>query len=129
MLTTKEALIERAKYRPKIVFFTGAGVSAESGLPTFRGEDGIWNDIDAEAVASKRAWYCGRYSNAKERRQRVLDFFNPMRRAILDKTPNDAHHTIAKFEEFADVTVITQNGDDFHERVVLQMYCTYMVKL
>lgn len=116
MLTTKEALIELTNYRPKIVFFTGAGVSAESGLPTFRGEGGIWNDIDAEAVASKRAWYCGRHSDAKERRLRVLDFFNPMRRAILEKTPNDAHDTIAKFEEFADVTVITQNGDDFHER-------------
>lgn len=116
MFTTKEVLNESVQQHPKIVFFTGAGVSAESGLPTFRGEGGIWNEIDAEAVASKKAWYCGRYSDAKERRQRVLDFFNPMRRAIMDRHPNNAHMLMASCEDFADVCVITQNGDDFHER-------------
>ena len=48
----------------KIVFFTGAGMSAESELPIFRGVGGIWDEIDADAVASKSAWYCGRYSDA-----------------------------------------------------------------
>ena len=100
----------------KIVFFTGAGMSAESGLPIFRGEGGIWNEIDADAVASKSAWYCGRFSDAAERRQRVLDFVNPIRRMILEKEPNEGHRTITDFEKLADVTVITQNGDDFHER-------------
>lgn len=100
----------------KIVFFTGAGMSAESGLPIFRGNGGIWNEIDADAVASKSAWYCGRYSDATERRQRVLDFVNPMRRMILEKEPNNGHRVIADCEKLADVTVITQNGDDFHER-------------
>ena len=100
----------------KIVFFTGAGMSAESELPIFRGVGGIWDEIDADAVASKSAWYCGRYSNAAERRQRVLDFVNPIRRTILEKQPNKGHELIASCEELADVTVITQNGDDFHER-------------
>lgn len=100
----------------KIVFFTGAGLSEESGLPTFRGEGGIWDRIDAHAVASKAAWYCGRYHDATQRRQRVLDFINPIRRMILEKTPNKGHEMIASFERFMEVTVITQNGDDFHER-------------
>lgn len=104
-------------YGKKWVFFTGAGCSAASGLPTFRGEGGIWNEIDAEAVASKKAWYSGRRSDCKERRQRVLDFFNPIRRKIIDSDPNNAHCQIAAFEKVStSVTVITQNGDDFHER-------------
>ena len=101
----------------KWVFFTGAGCSAASGLPTFRGEGGIWNEIDAEAVASKKAWYCGRCSDSKERRQRVLDFFNPIRRKIIELEPNEAHYIIKQFEsKSSSVTVITQNGDDFHDR-------------
>ncbi len=100
----------------KMVFFTGAGMSAESGLPTFRGNEGIWNEIDAKAVASKSAWYCGRYKDASERRQRVLDFVNPIRRMIIDSKPNKGHEIISFFEKIAEVTVITQNGDDFHER-------------
>lgn len=100
----------------KIVFLTGAGMSAESGLPTFRGKGGIWDEIDANAVASRSSWYCGRYRDAAERRQRVLDFVNPIRRMILEKSPNRGHETIARFEDIAEVTVITQNGDDYHER-------------
>ena len=101
----------------KWVFFTGAGCSAASGLPTFRGEGGVWNEIDADAVATKKAWYCGRRSDCKERRQRVLDFFNPIRRKIIELEPNEAHYMIAQFERVASsVTVITQNGDDFHKR-------------
>lgn len=99
------------------MFFTGAGISTESRLSIFRGEGGIWDEIEANAVASKSVWYCGRYSSATERRQRVLDFVNPIRRMILEKQPNKGHEIIASCEELADVTVITQNGDDFHERV------------
>lgn len=101
------------------VFFTGAGCSAASGLPTFRGKGGIWNEINVEAVASKKAWYCGRRSDCKERRQMVLDFFNPMRRKINELEPNKAHWRIAAFEQISpSVTVITQNGDNFHERAL-----------
>lgn len=67
----------------KIVFYTGAGMSRESGLPTFRGKDGLWDSIDADAVASVRAWYCGSRPDCARRRQRVLNFFNPIRRQIL----------------------------------------------
>lgn len=74
----------------KIVIFTGAGISQESGLPTFRGEGGIWESIDAEKVADYRSWYCGRRSDCKQRRQAVLDFFNPIRRMILESEPNEA---------------------------------------
>lgn len=100
----------------KIVFFTGAGISRESGLPTFRGEDGIWHTLDVEAVAHRKSWYCGRRSNCNEKRKAVLDFFNPIRRMIITKNPNEAHYAIARLEEKHDITVITQNGDDFHER-------------
>ena len=100
----------------KLVIFSGAGISQESGLPTFRGDGGIWEEIDAEKVADYKAWYCGRRSDCKERRQVVLDFFNPIRRRILECEPNEAHRIIASLEEYYEVTVVTQNGDDYHER-------------
>lgn len=100
----------------KIVIFTGAGISQESGLPTFRGEGGIWESIDAEKVADYKSWYCGRRSDCRQRRREVLDFFNPIRRMILEGEPNDAHYAVARLEKEYEVSVITQNGDDFHER-------------
>lgn len=99
-----------------IVFYTGAGMSRESGLPTFRGDGGLWDELDVEAVADKRSWYCGRRADCNERRQKMLDFFNPIRRLILEKSPNEGHHLIADLERDFLVMVITQNGDDFHER-------------
>ena len=102
--------------KKKLVIFSGAGISHESGLPTFRGKDGIWDQIDAEKVADWKSWYCSRLPDCKEKRQAVLDFFNPIRRRILECEPNQAHHIIADLEKYHDVTVITQNGDDFHER-------------
>lgn len=100
----------------KIVFFTGAGMSRESGLPTFRGEGGIWNDIDPEKVATAKSWNCGRRHDRDEIRQAMLNFFNPMRRAVLEHEPNEGHRIIATLEEEYDVTIITQNGDDYHTR-------------
>lgn len=100
----------------KIVFFTGAGMSRESGLPTFRGEGGLWNEIDFGKVATLKSWYGRQRKDVKERRQAMLDFFNPMRRAVLEHQPNDGHRMIAEFENDFDVTVITQNGDDYHTR-------------
>ena len=109
-----------------IVFYTGAGMSRESGLPVFRGEGGLWDELDVEAVAHRKSWYSGRRSDCNERRQRMLDFFNPIRRLILEKEPNEGHRIIAGLERGSSgsssgssafqVTVITQNGDDFHER-------------
>ncbi len=91
-------------------------MSRESGLPIFRGQDGLWDTLDVEAVADRKSWYCGRRSDCNERRQRVLDFFNPIRRLILDSEPNEGHRIIAGLEGEFDVTIVTQNGDDFHER-------------
>ena len=97
-------------------------MSRESGLPVFRGEDGLWDKLDIEAVADRKSWYSGRRSDCNWRRQRMLDFFNPVRRLILEKEPNDGHRIIAALERSCSgcsafkVTVITQNGDDFHER-------------
>lgn len=102
--------------RKKLVFFTGAGMSRESGLPVFRGEGGIWESLDVERVASARSWYSGRLADCRERRQAMLDFFNPLRRAIIEHQPNEGHRIIAGFEKDYDVTVITQNGDDYHSR-------------
>ena len=102
--------------KKKIVIFSGAGMSQESGLPTFRGEGGIWESIDPEMVADYKTWYCGRRPDCKQRRQLMLDFFNPIRRRILESKPNKAHRIIASLEKDYDVAVITQNGDDFHER-------------
>ena len=99
-----------------IVFFTGAGISKESGLPVFRGEGGIWETLDVDAVASARSWYCGRKKDCKQKRQIMLDFFNPIRRKILELNYNESHKIIAELENEFNVTVITQNGDDFHTR-------------
>lgn len=99
-----------------IVFYTGAGMSRESDLPTFRGKEGIWEELDVEKVAFKQSWYCGRYSDCNKRRQAILDFFNPIRRLIMEKEPNEGHRQIASLEKEYRVSIITQNGDDYHER-------------
>lgn len=91
-----------------LVFFTGAGVSQESGLGTFRGQSGMWENHNIEEIASPEGF--------AKNSQLVLDFYNA-RRGELDKVnPNDAHYLIAKLEEKYEVTVITQNIDDLHER-------------
>lgn len=102
--------------KKKIVFFTGAGISRESGLPVFRGDGGIWNEIDYDKVATLKSWQGRQRGDVRERRQAMLDFFNPMRRAVLEHEPNGAHRIIAALEKDFDVTVITQNGDDYHTR-------------
>lgn len=102
------------KEKRNIVFFTGAGMSRESGLPTFRGEGGVWNEMDFEKVATLKSWYGRQRKDVKERRQAMLDFFNPLRRAILDHKPNRGHRIIASLDDYFEVTVITQNGDDYH---------------
>ncbi len=100
----------------KVVFFTGAGMSKESGLPTFRGDGGMWNEIDYDKVATRRSWNGRGRGDVKERRQAMLDFFNPLRRMILKHESNVGHYIIADLEKGCEVTVITQNGDDYHTR-------------
>lgn len=92
----------------ELVIFSGAGVSAESGLKTFRDADGLWENYPLEEVATPEAW---RKDPAK-----VLHFYDLRRAQVLAAQPNAAHHTIAELERWFNVEVITQNIDDLHER-------------
>ena len=92
----------------KVVVLTGAGVSAESGLSTFRDAGGLWEGYDVMEVASPQGWH--------RNRELVLRFYNERRAQLKDAKPNAAHTAIADLEKKYDVTVITQNVDDLHER-------------
>ncbi len=92
----------------KLVVLTGAGISAESGLKTFRDSDGLWEGYNIEDVATPRAW--------KKNPQLVLDFYNLRRRDVAAANPNTAHLGLAELQKHFDVHIITQNIDDLHER-------------
>lgn len=92
----------------KIVVLTGAGVSAESGIKTFRDSDGLWEGHDVMEVASPEGF--------ERNPEVVLEFYNQRRKQLLTVQPNAAHKALAELEEFHDVTIITQNVDDLHER-------------
>lgn len=94
--------------KKKIVVLTGAGISAESGLKTFRDSDGLWEGYNIEDVATPQAW--------RKNPELVQQFYNERRKNVLDANPNAAHYALAKLEEKYDVTIITQNIDDLHER-------------
>lgn len=92
----------------KIVVLTGAGVSAESGISTFRDSDGLWENFRVEDVASIEGWY--------RNPAVVMDFYNQRRAQLSEVRPNAAHLAIADLEKEYDVTVVTQNVDNLHER-------------
>jgi len=92
----------------KLVALTGAGISAESGLQTFRDGDGLWENHRIEDVATPRAW--------RRDPQLVLDFYNMRRQQVLNAQPNAAHIGLAALQVHFDVHIITQNIDDLHER-------------
>jgi NAD-dependent deacetylase len=94
--------------KKKLVILTGAGISAESGLQTFRDSDGLWEGYDIEDVATPGAW--------RKNPKLVLDFYNHRRKNVLGAEPNAAHYGLAELEKDFDVTIITQNIDDLHER-------------
>ena len=94
--------------RKKIVVLTGAGVSAESGISTFRDSDGLWENFRVEDVASIEGWYRDPAV--------VMDFYNQRRAQLSEVRPNAAHLAIADLEKEYDVTVVTQNVDNLHER-------------
>ena len=94
--------------KKKLVVLTGAGISAESGLRTFRDSDGLWEGYDIYEVASPRGW--------KKDPKVVLDFYNMRRKDVAKAEPNAAHYGLAELEKDFDVTIITQNIDDLHER-------------
>ncbi|AMS26692.1 NAD-dependent deacetylase [Bacteroidetes bacterium UKL13-3] len=94
--------------KQKLVVLTGAGISAESGLQTFRDSDGLWEGYNIEDVATRDAWH--------RNPALVQDFYNQRRKAVLEAQPNKAHYLLADLEKHYDVTIITQNIDNLHER-------------
>jgi NAD-dependent deacetylase len=94
--------------RKKIVVLTGAGISAESGISTFRDSGGLWEQHDIMDVATYAAW--------QRNKELVLDFYNQRRKQLYQVEPNKAHHALVELESKYDVHIITQNVDDLHER-------------
>ncbi len=92
----------------KIIVLSGAGMSAESGIKTFRDDDGLWQNHRFEDLASPQAW--------RNNPQLVLDFYNMRRKQLFEAEPNAGHHALVKLEEKFDVQIVTQNVDDLHER-------------
>lgn len=92
----------------KLTILSGAGISAESGIKTFRDGDGLWENHSITDVASPEGW--------RKDRNLVLEFYNQRRRQLHKVEPNDAHRLLAKLEQYFEVQIITQNIDDLHER-------------
>lgn len=96
------------KSRKKIVVLTGAGISAESGIPTFRDADGLWEGHDVMDVASPGGW--------NKNPRLVLEFYNQRRKKALEVKPNRGHQILAELELYFEVVIVTQNVDNLHER-------------
>ena len=94
--------------KPKVVVLTGAGISAESGLKTFRDSDGLWEGYDINEVATPEAWM--------RNPALVQEFYNMRRKSVLEAKPNQAHLALVTLEEMFNVCIITQNIDNLHER-------------
>ena len=94
--------------KPKLVVLSGAGMSAESGIATFRGADGLWEGHRVEEVASPEGF--------EANPELVLEFYNQRRRQIVEAHPNEGHLALARMESLFDVHIVTQNVDDLHER-------------
>lgn len=92
----------------KLVILTGAGISAESGIKTFRDSNGLWENFRIEDVATPDAW--------RRNPQLVLDFYNARRKQAAESSPNRAHQVLAELERYFEVTIITQNVDNLHEQ-------------
>ena len=103
-----EEISEEIKNANKIVFVTGAGISQESGIPTFRGKDGLWRKYDAMQLATIDAFH----ANPKL----VWEWYNERRMNIFAAKPNNGHEAIAELENYIDVVVLTQNIDGLHQR-------------
>ena len=92
----------------KIVAFTGAGISAESGIKTFRDNGGLWEQYNIAEIATPEAW-------AKDP-DKVTEFYNLRRKQVMEAQPNEAHKALAALQKYFQVEIITQNIDDLHER-------------
>ena len=94
--------------KPRLIVLTGAGISAESGLKTFRDTDGLWEGYDINEVATATAW--------RKDPRLVLEFYNMRRKQVREAQPNAAHYALSELQDDFDVHIITQNIDDLHER-------------
>jgi len=103
-----EKISDRLKKAEKIVFVTGAGISQESGIPTFRGKDGLWRKYDPMKLATIDAFY--------EDPKLVWEWYEERRKNILAANPNPGHTAIAELEKYKQVSVLTQNIDGLHQR-------------
>jgi NAD-dependent deacetylase len=103
-----EGFLYLVKKMKKLVVLTGSGISAESGLRTFREMGGLWEEYDVHEVASPQAWAANM--------DLVLRFYNERRKQLLDAKPNAGHMGLAELEKYFEVAIITQNVDDLHER-------------
>lgn len=103
-----ESVIKKLRDAKKVVFVTGAGISQESGIPTFRGKDGLWRNHDAMKLATISAFY----DNPKL----VWEWYNERRKNIFSAEPNLGHKAIVELEKFVKVVVLTQNIDGLHQR-------------
>jgi len=103
-----DTVAQKIKGSKKIVFVTGAGISQESGIPTFRGKDGYWRKYDPMKLASIDAFY--------DDPKLVWEWYDDRRKNILDVKPNEGHFAISQMEEFKDVVILTQNIDGLHQR-------------
>ena len=103
-----ELIEDQIKKFRKIVFVTGAGISQESGIPTFRGKDGLWRNHDAMKLATIDAFY--------ENPKLVWEWYNERRMNVFQAQPNPGHRAIAELEKYADVVVLTQNIDGLHQK-------------
>jgi len=103
-----ESISDQIKNYKKIVFVTGAGISQESGIPTFRGKDGLWRNYDPMKLATIDAFY----KNPKL----VWEWYNERRNNIFQAQPNQGHNAIAELEKYAQVMVLTQNIDGLHKK-------------
>lgn len=101
-------ILSKIMKKKHIVILSGAGMSAESGISTFRDSDGLWENHRIEDVASPAGW--------QRNMALVLDFYNQRRRNLLEVLPNEGHHGLKELEKSYQVTIITQNVDDLHER-------------
>ena len=103
-----DTVIQKLRDSKKIVFVTGAGISQESGIPTFRGNDGYWRNYDPMKLATIDAFY--------DNPELVWEWYEDRRKNILAAKPNEGHFAISKMEEFKHVVVLTQNIDGLHQR-------------
>ena len=117
-----ELIEDEIKKFQKIVFVTGAGISQESGIPTFRGKEGLWRNYDAMKLATIDAFY----DNPKL----VWEWYNERRTNIFQAHPNPGHEAIAELEKYAEVVVLTQNIDGLHQKAgsskVLELHGSIM---